>query len=126
MQCQRLGRGVNARRGKGALDPRGADIHRLMAERRPDLAGEACHAGLAVGAGHRDHRVGLRPEPQRRGMGQRGARVLDDHESGLRGGQLLRCDLDALPVGQDRARPHAERILNELTAMDPATRKRGE
>ena len=62
-------------RRPGALDPGGADVDRRMAQRRPDLAGEGRDRGLAVGAGDRDHRLGLRAEPQRRRTGQRRARV---------------------------------------------------
>ena len=60
VQRDRLGRRVRQRRRHRALDADRAEVHRALAQRLPDLPGEARDRGLAVGAGDRDHHLGLR------------------------------------------------------------------
>jgi hypothetical protein len=84
----------------------------------PDLAGEARHAGLAVGPGDGDHGLRPRPEPERGGMGERGARILGDDHGDVRARQRLGRDLRALAVGQDRRRAVRDGAADEARAMD--------
>ena len=60
--------------------PDGAEVHRALAERLPDLPGEARDRGLAVGAGHRDHHLGLVAGPARRGQRERPARIVGKND----------------------------------------------
>jgi hypothetical protein len=126
LQRQGIGRGVDARRRIAALDPGGADIHRPVAQPFPDLAGEARDAGLAVGAGDGDDGLRSRPEPERGGMGERGARVLGDDEGDVRARQRIGRDLRARAVGQDRHRAVLDRAGHETRAMDLRAGKRRE
>ncbi len=79
---QRLGEhdrvgGGEARPGREArcIQPERAEAGRASAAERPDLAQELDRAGLAVGAGDRDHRLGLRAGMGRGEMGEQPARL---------------------------------------------------
>ena len=126
VQRHRIGRRVDARRGKAPLDAGGADIDRPEIQRLPDLAGETGHARLAVGAGDRDHAFGLRAPPQGRGMGQCGPRILDHDQRGLGPGHVGPGHLGPGPVGQDRARALFQRRGDERRPMHPRAGQRRE
>ena len=114
-RCRVIGSGVVwVERGRDrALDADGAEVDRGLAERLPDLAGEARDRGLAVGAGDRDHHLGLVAEPAARGDGERPARlVVQDHRHRQRP-ELGLGGREALGVGQDRRRAHAQRVGDE-------------
>jgi len=126
VQRNRLRCGVAQRRAEGSFHPGGADIHRLPAQRRPDLPGKGRHRGLAVGAGHRHHRLRLRAKPQRRRIGQRLPRIFGQHHRRCpRRSQRRTGDLRPVAVGQNRARAHAQRIGDKLGPMHPRPRQRG-
>jgi len=96
-----------------------------QAQFRPDLTREACDRGLAVGAGDGDHHFRLRPEPEGRGIGQRGARVFGHDKRGLGRGQFVSGDPRAFAVGQDRGGFHAQGVLDEFPAVQLGPRQRG-
>jgi hypothetical protein len=79
-----VGRGVDARRADSCLRRRWCRYSPpRMAERSQICRVKLATRGLAVGAGDRDDGLGLRPEPERGGMGQRGARVFGDDQRGV-------------------------------------------
>jgi hypothetical protein len=126
-RCRVIGSGVVWASG-GFQAPSTPVVPRLTASRPialPDLAGEAGHRGLAVGAGDRDHRFGLRAEPQRGGKGQRLARVLGTTSARRpRRDHRRRSARPRHRSGSPRA--HAQRVLDEFAAMHPRARQRGE
>ena len=123
VQGQRIGGGMGKLRLVIALDPHRAQADRLVAQRLPDLAGEAGHAGLAAGAGDGHDMVGLIGEPQRRGAGQGCARILGHDQRPVPARQDVGGDLGALTVGQDGGGLHAQRVLDEFAAMDGRSRQ---
>ncbi len=94
-----------------------------MPKRGPDLAGEGRHTGLAVGAGHRDHAVGLGAEPQRGRAGQRRAGVFGQDQGHVAVGQHLGRKPGAFGIGQDRRRALIQRGGDKTRAMRGAARQ---
>ena len=128
-RCSVIGSGVVCaeRCRDRALDPDGAEVHRRLAERLPDLPGEARDRGLAVGAGDRDHDLGLAAEPAARGDGERAPRVVAQDHRHRSGPSAASASGEARRVGQDRRpRPSASAVGDELRAMRPAAGQRRE
>ena len=125
LQGDRIRSRMAGRGGPRALDPRGADIDRFMPKGRPDLAGKGGHAGLAIGAGHRDHCVGLRPEPQGGGTGQCSAGVFRHHKRSVTVAQHVGGQLCTIRVSQDRGGPLLQCCRDECGAMDSASGQGG-
>ena len=126
VQSNGLGRRMLQRHLVGALDARRADAHRLEPQRRPDLPRKARHGGLAVRPRDGHHRLGLRPEPQRRAIGQRLPRVFRHDQRGLALGQLRLGNPRAVGIRQDRPGAHPQRVLDELAPMHARARQRSE
>ena len=127
VQFDRLGRGVAQRRGHRPLDPGGAEVDGGLAQGLPDLPGEGRGGGLAVGAGHRDHHLGLDPGPAGGGDGEQAARVVGQHDRhGERAARLGLGEREALGIGQHRRRPHAQGEGDKGRPVDQAARQGGE
>ena len=85
VQRDRLGRGVGERRATAPSTPTVPKFTAVSPSALPDLAGEARDRGLAVGAGDRDHHLGLVAVPAAGGDGERAARlVVQDHRHAQR------------------------------------------
>ena len=125
VQRHGFGRGVQAGRGKGALDAGGADVDGVVAQGLPNLAGEAGDGGFAIGAGDRDHAIGLGAKVEGSGLGQRGGGVFDHDEGGNRPMGRDGCGhgIGTVAVGQHRCRAHPQGILREIGPVDLGARQ---
>ena len=117
LQRQGIRRGMQPRRGIGPLDPGGADIDRLMAQKRPDLARKAGDTGLAIGAGDRHDTVRLGREPQGCRMRKRRARIFDDHKGDGRCCQDISGKCCPRAICQDRSSTVLQSCLDKGRAM---------
>src|SRR5687767_1648253 len=90
-------------------DPKRPDRGRAVARHAPDLAGHLDRRGLAVGPGHRDHRLGIGRVELRCELGEAAAR---DRVREVRHLVDLR-----LGPGDDRDRPSVDRLGDEILAV---------
>ena len=127
VQRQRVGGGEGGGLLERALDAGGADADRLVSERVPDLAREACDRSLSVGPGHRDGGLRLPVEPRRGGERVGAPGILDDDDLGCLRRQPRRLDEGgARGVGQDRSGAALQRPRRVLRAMRVRPRQGGE
>ena len=100
-----------------SLDTRGAKVHCLKIQKVPNLAHKCAHRRFAVGACHSRHNLWLRTKIKRRRKGQSAARIVGDNDGSIGISKLIRCDFGTDRIREDRARVHAQSVLNELTTM---------
>ena len=97
-----------------------------LAERLPDLAGEARDRGLAVGPGHRDHHLGLVAVPAARRDRERPARLVADDDGHRQGSEGRLGTREAGGIRQDSGRTHSEGEGDEVGAVGLRARQRHE
>ena len=129
VQRDRLRRGMGQRRGQRALDPDGAEVDRRV---RPAPA-QICRVKLATEVlplvpVTATITSGWRPNQQRRGKGQRLARILGAGSAPRRDAGQRVASASAAPcaVGQDRGGPHPQRVADEVGAVHAAAGQRRE
>ena len=112
VQGHRIGRGQPRRPGQRlAVNAQGADAAGPLADGLPDLAGEAGHRRLAVGAGDGDHHVGLAAVVAGGHLGEPAARVGVQHQGRV-------AHVQRPPGGgQDRGRALVQRVGDEVAPV---------